>query len=470
MAAARPTYCSAIPRDVDLTAAHLGASMLGMDLTPQGLKVAGVLEARKGDGVRYDTTVVQMPRRAAKTTSIWSVLIGRAMTRPGYRCVVTAQSGTIASAILLEHGSILEARGYRENETLRLYRNGGREKIEFHNGSRIWVVPPEAGAVRSAAADDIVIDEAGEHEGQKGTAFLDAVRPLQDTRGPLAQLIIAGTPGRTRSGMFWETLQVGRSKADRDLGIVDFSARDDEDPDDRRVWRRVHPGPSSGLTPMKVLEKRRASMDLASFAREYLCMWPTDASTGALDVEAWGRAEAPFPQEWPERCVIAVDAAKEGTASAVVRIWRDDDGRACFEVMKFAPGTSWVPRYVHTAAQKLRADVVFDEIGGNVAIAAEIRRLRPSVRTVPMKMLHVGGAAQKLATEIREGRAVHYGQPDLTAAVEAASWRPMGRDGRAFGRRPGMGEISPVVAASLGLWHYDAQPDKPRPKIIVAKA
>lgn len=79
---------------------------------------------------------------------------------------------------------------------------------------------------------------------------------------------------------------------------------------------------------------------------------------------------------------------------------------------------------------------------------------------VPLRTLHVGGAAQLLATEIREGRVLHFNQPDLTSAVEAVSWRPLGRDGRAFGHRPGKGEISPIVAGSFGLWEYDQTPEK----------
>ncbi len=476
----RPTYASATAAATDLTAARIGADMLGMPLTPQGERVSRLLEARRGAGVRFDTAVIEMPRRAAKTTSIWSVLIGRAMTRPGYKCVVTAQSGTIASSIILEHGSILEARGHggfqpRRPEkvnadvgdgTMRLLRNGGRERIEFANGSRIWVVPPEAAAVRSAAADDIVIDEAGEHEGQRGQDFLDAVRPLQDTRGPLAQLIVAGTPGRVRDGMFWALLQAGRNRTDRDLGILDYCARDDEDPDDERVWRRVHPGIGS-LTTMAVIRKRRSKMDLVSFAREYLCLWPTDAATGALDLDAWERGATDFPALRPGRSVIAIDAPKEQTCCAVVEAWRGDDGKARLEVLAFRPGVSWVARFAHKAALAAKAPVVFDEIGGNVSIAAELRRLRPSVKVEPLKTLHVGGAAQLLATEVREDRIVHFGQPDLTSAVESASWRPLGRDGRAFGRRPGYGEISPVVAGSFALWAYDQQKPRSSARVII---
>lgn len=441
-----------------------------MPLTPQGIRVARLLEARRGEGVKYDTAVIEMPRRSAKTTSIWSVLIGRAITRPGYRCVTTAQSGTIASSIILEHGQILESRGYGPAKeggdgTLKLYRNGGREKLQFANGSRIWVVPPEASAVRSAAADDIVVDEAGELEGDKGVAFLDAVRPLMDTRGALAQLIVAGTPGKIRAGAFWDLLQDGRNRRDRDLGILDYGARDDDDPEDEKVWRRVHPGIGT-LTTLRTIRKRRAKMDLISFSREYLCLWPTDAATGALDIVRWEDAGVDdFPLDRPARSVIAFDAPKEQTACAVVEVWRDEEGRAVVELLAFRPGVSWAAALIHRVAQEARAPVVFDEIGGNVTIANELRRRRPGVQVIPLKTLHVGGAAQLLATEIREERVLHFNQPDLTSAVESVSWRPMGRDGRAFGHRPGKGEISPIVAGSFALWQYDQTPEK-RPLAI----
>lgn len=469
--AARPTYASRVPKAVDLTYARMGAAMLGLPLLPQGERVAALLEARnrKGDGVLYPETVIQMGRRSTKTTSIWATLIGRAMSKTGYKCVYTAQSGNIASRILLEHAQLLVANGYARYSQERsdrpdlavVYRNGGREYIDFPNGSRIWVVPPEAGAVRSAAADDIVIDEAGEFEGTKGADFLNAVRPLQDTRGDLAQLIITGTPGKMRSGMFWDLLQEGRSGSNRELGTLDYSIADDEDPDDRRVWRRVHPGPSSGLTPMKILEKRRAAMGLEAFAREYLGLWPTDASTGALDVAAWRESAIPFPDERPNRSVIAVETPRDQTCTAVVEVWRDADGRACIEVLAFRPGVSWAAQFARDVASRLRVPVVVDEIGGgNTGTASALRRFsRPPLTVETPKTLHVGAAAQHLANELREGRVRHFNQPDLTNAVESAAWRPMGRDGRAFMRRSGGAAIAPVVAASHALWHYDQMPE-----------
>ena len=323
---ATPRFMSPVPRNTDVEDTRTGMRMLGFaadhegGLFPQSRNIGRLLGARDREaGALYKLCVIELGRRGTKSTSIMATFIGRAMRRPGYKCVVTAQSGTIASSIILEHGELLEVNGYAgykrrsfasEDEpdgdgTMRLLRNGGRERIEFRNGSVIWCVPPNASAVRSKAADDIWIDEGGEHDSEKGTAFLTAVQPLMDTRGELAQLVVSGTPGVARMGMFWDLLQDGYDGADEDQGTLDYSASDIEagglDPRpwdeleeaerarERAVWRRVHPGPSSRkpdgstLTSVRTLERRRKKMGATQFAREYLCVWPADAATSAVD-------------------------------------------------------------------------------------------------------------------------------------------------------------------------------------------
>ncbi len=476
---AAPRYMSPVPDDVDVSVAELGSEWLGLPLFEQGRNVARLLEARDDEGgALFTEAVVQMPRRSTKTTSIWATLVGRAVSRPGYRCVVTAQSGNVASRILLEHAEMLianeravesrEAHGGVPEGMAVLYRNGGRERLQFWNGSRIWVVPPSAGAVRSAASDDIVIDEAGEFEGDAGADFLTGVLPLMDTRGPLAQLIIAGTPGKVRTGMFWDKLEHGRSgtaEAEDDQGTLDYSARDDEDLDDEDVWVRVHPGPSSikadgsPLTPLKVLRKRRKSLGLLDFAREYLCVWPADGTTGALDAERWNADVTPLPDAAarPREAVLAFSTSKEGTVSTVVLVWRDEAGKGVVEILKHDAGWQWVPAFVEDAVRRFRWRVVWDEIGATMTTAQGLKTRRvPGL--APLQMRHVAAAAQKFASEIAGGNVRNPGQTALTRAVEDAAWRPFGRDSRAFMSKPGGASVQPVVAASQALWEFDAKP------------
>ena len=95
---AKPRYLSPIPEGTDIEAAHVGARLQRLPLTPQGELIAGVMEAKREDGSNcFKQVTVQIPRRSTKTTSIQNVLLGRCATIPGYQVVSTAQDGTRAS-------------------------------------------------------------------------------------------------------------------------------------------------------------------------------------------------------------------------------------------------------------------------------------------------------------------------------------------------------------------------------------
>lgn len=475
MTLAVPRHFSEIPDDTDISETERGSAALGLPLLPQGRNEAMLLSARDSEGgTLYKTTVIQMPRRSTKSTSIWATIIGRALSRPGYKCVTTAQTGTVASSILLEHGEMLEANGYagykrkeldeaEGNGTMRVLRNGGREKLEFANKSVIWCVPPTPAAVRSKAADDIVIDEAGEFEGDKGDDFMNGVLPLMDTRGERAQLIIAGTPGRMRSGMFWELLEAARKGDDDYMGVLDYSAADTDDPEDRDVWRRVHPGPSAikadgtPLTSMRTLERRFKQMPLPQFAREYLCMWPQDASSTAIDMEAWGKASRPTPF-MPAKYAWAYDCAPDGSSAALVAAWREPNGEAWFEVMDHRQGTDWLIAAIRDVQNSGQIHpVVYDRIGANMDVATRLDSSRPALRSKGLfYMQGVVPAEAAFVRELAEGRLRHSNQVSLNSALRGATWR-ITEGARLWGRKASSSDLSPAVAAALALHHYETE-------------
>jgi hypothetical protein len=462
-AVARPTYASRIPRDTNTLPAQAAAEALGLPLLPQGLRIAAVLEALHGHSRYYPEVVLQVPRRATKTTSVWATLIGRCETMPGHRVVTTAQTGTIASRILTEHAEALIRRGHaipaadsRSGTDLIVYNaSQGRESLTWPNTSRIWCAPPDPGAVRSQAADTVVIDEAGELDPLKGRAFYNAVSPLMDTRGPLAQIIVSGTPGEVRAGLLWDLLEQGRAHHPG-LGILDWCATEADDLEDRRVWRRVHPGPSSGLTSMHVLERRRERMGLEAFAREYLGVWPTDASVAAIDPADWLACAATMPAR-PDRFVIAFDCSPDGSSACIVAAWRID-ALAYVEVVDHRPGTAWVAREAYRIARKYRVPVAYDPVGQNLDPAEAIGRARPTVKAHPCTLKEMQGAAARLVQDIRGHQLQHAQQPQLDDAVAGASWRAIGDSGRLFGRRRSTADVTPLVAASAALWVFDATP------------
>lgn len=461
-----PTHLSTVPEGTSIEAALVGSRMLGFDLTPQGAAMASVLEAKDEDGLPLFPQVAGLvPRRAAKTTTVWSVLLGRLVTIPGYRVVTTAQDGTRARRKFREMARTLEARGFEDGVGNIRWANGD-EALEFDNGSLLWVVAPHAGAFRSEAADAMLFDEAGELDPVRSEDLLAGALPLLDTR-PMGQAIIVGTPAKYRAGLLWDTLAEGR-RGDPGAGIFDWSIRDEEEsvlwPDgadgeavlNREVLRRVHPG-IGVLTTMARMEQRFRKMDLPTFEREYLCRFPFDASSSAIDLEAWHSSAIPeLPR--PERFGLAYDVAPDGSSAALCAAWRDEDGNAVLGVLEHRQGVSWLARAVHTLARKYNVPVRYDAIGANHAPAQEIDRMR-GVRLVSGNAKEAQAAAQRMVSALADGNLRHFDQKSLTSAAEGAAWR-QAEGGRYFARKASANDIAPLVAASLALWEFDQTPER----------
>jgi hypothetical protein len=422
---ARPTSFSRIPAGTDIGTAVFGAQLRGLPLFPQGEQIAALLEARAADGTPlYPTVVVQMPRRSTKTTAVWSTLLGRCYRTPGHRVVTTAQDGLRARRIFRAVMRELVAGGFEARGLGRLYWSNGEERIEWRNGASMWVVPPDPGAFRSDAADDLLFDEAGELSLAESEDLMAGALPLTDTR-PMGQAIVTGTPSPVRAGLLWDTLQRGRDPKDREVGILDYSIRDDEasvlypDGEDkppilnRRVLRRVHPGIDT-LTTLRKIESRykggngKGGMSLLKFEMEYLGRFPFDHSVSAIDPTAWADARAmeetaagllipvPLPIR-PARVGLAFDVEPNGNAAALMAAWRDEQGAAHLEVIAYRPGVTWLPSVAREATRKHKTAIAHDVIGANVNPADTMHRLH--VRLAPLNLRAMQGAAQRFVAE-----------------------------------------------------------------------
>ncbi len=477
---AAPAILSRIPDGTNIAVADVGAEWLKLPLTPQGEEIAAVLEASAGGVPLYDTVVVEAPRRSTKTTAILAVLLGRCLERPGYRIASTAQTGLKSRGKLKELMTALQRAGFEEAGLGRLFWSNGSEHIDFSNGSYWVAVPPDPSSFRQEAFDVVFVDEAGELDPEKADALQAGYLPTMDTR-PTSQAVIAGTPNpKVRAGLLWSSLGDLRDGAPGVGGCV-YAAGDGDvfadmsDPDnpvyDLDLLERVHPGISAGLTTTQKVLSRLPKFGLEKWCAEYLCQWPSSHATAALDIEAWRDCESAegLPPR-PDRVGLAFDVAPDGQDAALVAAWRDEDGRAHLEVLACRGGSDWLPAGCLKAATKHRTMVAYDSIGQNIEVADKMTR--PPYRTglKPLNTRALVGASARFDKELRARRIVHYGQPDLTEAVEGAAWRPVGTDGRLFSRKASAATVAPLVAAAEALWAYDlATTSTGRTGIVSAK-
>src|SRR5690606_38070130 len=268
-----------------------------------------------------DQYVVEMPRRASKTTTIFCILLGRCARRAGYQVTFSAQNGVAGSRRLREWANRLDAvnppedadlppwmRGrpskptkaaqravalfgddllpqqdaQRQGRGFRILKGEVGKGIYFDNGSQFLVLKPDADAYRGEAADVSWLDEAQEIDPDEGADLLAGIVPLQDTREGSA-IVISGTAGEARVGPFWEHLDRLRS-SDSDMGGLDFAADEDtpwelidnKSPANEdyamQLLAEVHPGIGS-LTTDEKMRKNWRKLPTPQWAREYLSIW-----------------------------------------------------------------------------------------------------------------------------------------------------------------------------------------------------
>lgn len=450
--AAEPAAMSPVPEGTNVAAAILGGRMLGMEITPQGVQAAAILEARNDFGLPlFDDATLEIPRRATKTTSIQATLLGRCATRPGYKVIQTAQDGTRASAFFMEMVRTMErAQPDEASRDWVVFKSTGREYLEWKNGSRWWVVPPKPSAFRGAAADVLWFDEDGELSPEESDDLEAGALPVMDTRDD-GQVIKSGTPGLVRAGLAWKSLVAAKANP-RQLGVLAYGAKEsdvvdlDEDAAIALLWKH-HPGLACGLTTELKMRKRFQVMDLSVFIREYLCVWPPDTTKTALDMDKFNAGECnpvPLPEGVPY--AFGYNVAQGGVAASVAVAWYEGEELRA-QIMEYRLKADWLPDdLARLLKAQLGVPVAYDAIGDNLAhaqaVARKPRTNTKALRALTMKEVAAGTAALAQAVD---GERFRWGtSPALAKAAGAAAWRDSGGN-RLFRRIEGQ-DLSALLA------------------------
>jgi hypothetical protein len=459
-------------------------------LKPQQLRMADTINLHR------DAHVLELPRRASKTTTIFMLLIGRCASRPGYQVTFSAQSGVASSRRFREWANRLDrinppdefnpfarkqpkATGSARMLALfgdtslaeaepppgrgfRILKGAANTRIEFDNGSSFIVLKPDPEAYRGEAADVSWIDEAQEVGPQDGDDLLAAILPLQDTKEG-AMLIISGTAGPSRVGLFWDFLKRGRA-GDENVGILDYAAPEStpwEDITTEAVAMALlvlcHPGIGT-LTTMDKMLKNYRSMGKPQWAQEYLSIWPESFGVTAIPSDLWERAGLEKMKARPPRIAFAWDTSPGGGASAIVAAWRDSRGIAYIEVVEHRQGTVWLPKRGQELSKTYRGSTLaYDDIGEGKATATEMASLRPKPRTRVSTYRDGASGCVQIMRDLENGKIRHFNQVGLNEAAGRAAKREVrGEQGVwLWGLTASGGDITTLVAATKALRNWD---------------
>jgi len=413
----------------------------------QRLVLDVALEVEPATGLpAYRQVGVTVPRRSGKTTLLLAVTIDRCLAWGRWqRCLYTAQTRIDSREKWEEQVRLLTASPLAPR--FRAWRQTGFERTEWADtGSVAGITASSEASGHGFDLDLGMIDEAW---AQHDTRLIQAFRPAMMSR-PSAQLWWASTMGTDESVLMNELVDDGRARVDagqRDgVCYFEWSAADDDDPDDPATWWRCMPALGHTVTE-DVIRADHDSLDPAEFARAYLNRRAT-AGRPVISAAAWSACREPRSQARGLVC-FALDVTVDRSAAAIAVCGYRPDRRRHTEVVEHRPGTDWVVARLRSLYDRWAPlPVIIDPASPAGSLGIDLAA--SGVATESIGTREYGQACGLFYDAVAAGEIAHLDQPALNVAVNSARRRVLA-DAWAWTRRTG-GDISPLVAVTLAHW------------------
>lgn len=289
-----------------------------------------------------------------------------------------------------------------------------RELVVKDSGCVFRALPHDADTAQGFHPSLSVIDELHVH---KSRAMLDAMLTGAVGRSEPLTIVIT-TAGAERRGVWWDVLHEWQD--DPHAYVYWVGAKEEDDPTDRKVWRRANP--ASWVT-LERLETLYHTLPLASFERYHLNRAPSKGTNRVFTPQLWRACNASPRIDADRPCVVAVDASLRRDHTAVVLDQVDSEGYHNLVCFTFKPEED---------ASIMRA-VDHDEVGAllrDLATSYHVARMPCDrayfVRTMrelldeglPVEEFIQGNqnmarACQRLYDVVSEGRVRHGGDREL---------------------------------------------------------
>jgi hypothetical protein len=405
------------------------------------------LLAKTADGLyAADTALMSICRQSGKTFDIGGVVFADSIIHPGTTTVWTAHRFKVSRE------SFNEMRAWAKRPELAAHIDyddittaAGNECIPFRNGSRILFAARERGAIRGfTKVRRLILDEA---QILTEAAMSDLVPTTNQAENP--QIILMGTPPKPSDpGEVFSSLRLSALAGELDgVLYIEFSADEDCDIDDWDAVAQANPSFPLRTSKAAVLRLRKLLTNEDDYRREGLGIWPRGSGRSPISSQAWTRAHRD-PDHKPSGSLVYALDLSPGARSASVAV---SDGEHV-EVVKHAPGTSWV---VETcAARKTElGELIVDPAGPAGELIAPLEAAGITVRQLNTReaVQACGSLLTALTDETVLVPAHPYGDV-LTQAVEGAAQRPVLDGGWLWSRKRSTVDISPLVAVTYARW------------------
>ena len=425
------------------------AAILGRPLIPWQRTLADVAGELLPDGrLAYSRVVVISPRRAGKSVLLLAEGLDAGRRGRGRRACYASHRRETAAAMWRDDWLpwVDESALARFVATRRA--NGSESMTWRHTRSALRLLPPDGDAMRSLAANLVMVDEAREFTLGQGLAVEAGALPTLAT-GAGGQFWVTSSSGDTDSEWLIRWRDVGRhaveSGGDTGICYVEFAAPPGADLDDEATWWAAHPGLGHHVN-IDALRTDHALMDPDTFAAEYLGVWP-EARVDHELVDAWAATTNPLAvlEGWP---AFAIETSLERDRSVIVAAGRTAGGQLVVEVVEDRPHGPWLDERLAELVAAHHPLAVAWDAGGPVA--ASRRTLEElTAPPVPLNTRDVAAACGAWHDRVLAGGVTHRDDDRLTTAVAAARQRLAGGAWLYDRRQPA---ALPWLAAALAAW------------------
>jgi hypothetical protein len=406
-----------------------------------------VLEERRPDGsYEYQVVVITVPRQTGKTTLMRALGTKRALA--GRDVFYTAQTGKDARERWADLVKILRLSPIFGGDRIKVSLRGGSEQVAFADAGAFRVFAPTPQSLHGYTPPTVIADEVFALAPGAGELLMGAIGPAQITIRD-RQIILVSTAGTAESVFLHDWIDRASQGMDR-VALLDWGARDDQDPYSLEDITAFHPGVGFELNG-KVLEAADvlAQVDRntrAEYERAYANR-RTTTGTQVITPARW-RELATGPDYSGEDRVIAYDVDADRRGASIVCSWRTSSGVAV-KIVRAEGGTSWLAPAVADLVDQWRPSrpPLAAANGPVLEVTAELReRLGYDVDELTER--EYAAASSWLLNAVDDGELEHDGDLALEQSATGVVLRGF-VDGVAISRRHSIGDSSAAVAAAI---------------------
>jgi phage terminase large subunit-like protein len=349
----------------------------------------------------------------------------------------------------------------------RIVNTNGEEGIELLTGERLRFIARSKGAGRGFSADVLIWDEAYALTEEQ----VEAQMPVLSAR-PNAQIWYTSSPplDAVTGAQLFSVRRRARAGEANTLAYFDWGAEGcldnlhDIDLDDRDLWKASNPAYGFRIAE-EAIDRERAAMSDAGFARERLSIWPPDLTFGfrVIPEQDWKDALDP-KSEIKGSIAFGLSAAWDRKTASIGAAGNRRDGFKHVELIDTRPGTGWVVERAVQLRDRWRPCAFVVDPGSpagslipaleDAGIEVTAMSLSDAARAYGLMYDGISGQPYEEAGQMVNPRNVrHLGQPQLDAAVAGATNRTVG-DGKAWDLRNATVDITSLDAVTKALYGH----------------